>query len=820
MILLKTTYTATVFFLYVLLLLPSCSNETEIGGHHYTGEKVALNIQMETRDATDPDLEITGVRAIVFNGDGELVYNGAPSPVTGSTPGSYVVKVNAAHGINHVYIFCNETEELAGKLAGVMARDGIENITFNAVGITGTPPMYGKVENAFVEARSDGSQATVTVDGSKLTELPVKVTRMVARLGFTAIKNVDTSTQEDFKVTKIGIRVCRMPKSTTVGENQPYTADEWSDELLIGQTGELDNNGTYSIDKSTTPWIYTVPVGIHSITLPETYIPEHILSNRADASRATYLKIEAECQLQNGSTQVLRGIYLLNIGEGVSPDYNLKRNNSYHIYATITGLGALGIYAEIVEMEEHDITINWKPIDGLVIVSDKSADFDFDNDTSKNVNVWDDYSVYSGILKTYHSETGYKDVVFKYGSLIAVQTERKSTTGTAFEPPASGSDLKDILWYPGSYTTVANISDWAGIPYLQSGDIPADNSEDEVKKALGDPCKLVGLSEVQIRDNKIVDNLQWHMATAEQYQILINTCDNEANADGYPSFHWLLQPHATYRGTNGEVAGDLASGHYWTTSYGKAFNFSGGTPTAAIEDADTQNGYTIRCVRNTIPASSMKVVRIISVEYKGGTPSFEIESNVPYWTATLITGEGAGTAIDFDQFSFKKDEGQVHTTHGSYSQQVFAYLPRWENQSGRNFKVKVEGTGLDGETVNTITTISQGGYTYKGKLAFDKAIDPVPQAGGDYTVTVTLTPEDIDPPAGKLWLYVSYLGVLQTQSEEVAISSGEHNYSVPLTINPNNFPDMIGIKVILILKREGMGDVQLAIRDLQQKGTN
>ena len=433
MIVLKTTYTATVFFLCVLLLLPSCSNETEIGGHHYTGEKVALNIQMETRDATDPDLEITGVRAIVFNGDGELVYNGAPSPVTGSTPGSYVVKVNAAHGINHVYIFCNETEELAGKLAGVMARDEIEGITFNAVGITGAPPMYGKVENAFVEARSDGSKVTVTVDGSKLTELPVKVTRMVARLGFTAIKNVDTSAQEDFKVTKVSIRVCRMPKSTTVGEDQPYTADEWSDELLIGQTGELDNNGTYTVDKSATPWTYTVPVGTNSITLPETYIPEHILSNRADASRATYLKIEAECQLQNGSTQVLRGIYLLNIGEGVSPDYNLKRNNSYHIYATITGLGALGIYAEIVEMEEHDITINWKPIDGLVIVSDKSADFDFDNDTSKNVNVWDDYSVYSGILKTYHSETGYKDVVFKYGSLIAVQTERKSTTGTAFE---------------------------------------------------------------------------------------------------------------------------------------------------------------------------------------------------------------------------------------------------------------------------------------------------------------------------------------------------------------------------------------------------
>ena len=39
-------------------------------------------------------------------------------------------------------------------------------------------------------------------------------------------------------------------------------------------------------------------------------------------------------------------------------------------------MGAMGLYAEIVAMEEHDITINWKPIDGLVIVSDKAADYD------------------------------------------------------------------------------------------------------------------------------------------------------------------------------------------------------------------------------------------------------------------------------------------------------------------------------------------------------------------------------------------------------------------------------------------------------------
>ena len=64
-------------------------------------------------------------------------------------------------------------------------------------------------------------------------------------------------------------------------------------------------------------------------------------------------------------------------------------------------MGAMGLYAEIVAMEEHDITINWKPIDGLVIVSDKAADYDAVADTSRNVNIWNDFSVYSGILKAY-----------------------------------------------------------------------------------------------------------------------------------------------------------------------------------------------------------------------------------------------------------------------------------------------------------------------------------------------------------------------------------------------------------------------------------
>lgn len=810
MILLKTTSAATVFFLCMLLLLPSCSNETEIGGgHRYTGEKVMLNIQMEACDTADPDLEITGVRAIVFNGDGELVFNGAPDPVANPTDGSRVIKVKAARGINHVYIFCYETEELAGKLAGIAVKDDIEKITFNAVGITGVPPMYGKVENAFVEARSDGSQATVTVGGTKLTELPVQVTRLVARLGFTAIKNVDDTKEEDFKVTKISIKVCRMPKFTTIREDQAYTAEEWSDELLIGQEGLLDKNGMYTVDKNTVPYSYTVPKDINSIVLPETYIPEHILSDESDVSRATYLKIEAECQMKDGSERVLRGIYLLNIGQGSStPNYNLKRNNSYHIYATITGLGALGIYAEIVEMEQHDITINWKPIDGLALVSDKRADYN-DNGTSKNVNVWDDYSVYSGILKIYHSETGYKDAIFKYGSLIAVNNSQ--TTGTDFTPPISSSELGDILWYPGSYAAT-DIASWEDIPYRQSGDISSNIAED-VEKALGDPCKLVGLSPVQI-NNGTVDNNLWHIATRDEYQRLIDAEDGISYSNGYGTYHYLLLPYMNYRDENGQTAGEADKGQFWTTTAASAFIIDG-TSGSITESQNTQRGYTVRCVRNTIPESTIVVERVISVNYQGnsnGTPArTSINSNIPYWTATLVT--------ESDAFSFKSGDTAEHTFYGSYSQDIPIYIKRWEKQLQRNFIVKVEGNGLDGQTVSKEFAVSQSGYKFTVSTVFTPQISGyIPQAGETYSIKVTINPADINVPYGTLIAQAVYQEQVIASSEDVALGS-EHTYSMSIKIPENKAPDVISLNInIYVLQNDKQ--IQLGGRTVLQSGKN
>ena len=73
----------------------------------------------------------------------------------------------------------------------------------------------------------------------------------------------------------------------------------------------------------------------------------------------------------------------------------------------------------------------------------------------------------------------------------------------------------------------------------------------------------------------------------------------------------------------------------------------------------------IRCVRNEIPESKMEAGAISSPTYqgteKGVKAYFGIKSNVPYWTATLVTGEGAGTAEPTD-FSFASAPSYIRPT--------------------------------------------------------------------------------------------------------------------------------------------------------------
>ena len=812
-------FSANVLLLTMFALFTySCTKENEItGARIYEGEKIPMSIKMGTRnDTTDKDEVINSVRAIVFNDKNELVYNDV-SDASINVDGTYTASIRAARGYNNIYIICNETSELTEKLSAITLENKIEKVTFSAVGIIAPPPMYGNVIRAYVESRSDGKNATVTINNIKMTELPVSVTRMVSRINFTAIKNI-TNPDEDFKVTKLTVKVCRMPVATPIGEGQAYTEDIWSDNLTIPGTGELNNNGTYTINGDN----YTIQDGIDFITTPATYIPEHILSDPQNASHATYLKIDAQCVLKNGSAQVLNCIYLLNIGQNPPKNHNLTRNNHYRIYATITGMGAMGLYAEIVAMEEHDITINWKPIDGLVIVSDKAADYDAVADTSRNVNIWNDFSVYSGILKAYHSETGYKDVLFKYGSLIAVHSDPDTEDGTNFVPPTTAEALNDVLWYPSSYDPLT-ITGWSNVPYLAGGEISADNTPEQIKQGLGDPCKLAGLSETQIRDMGIIDNGQWHMATPEEYNHIIAASNNETSSYGYFSYHWLLLPHNRYRDESGVSCGNGTTGCYWANN-ASIFDFSG-TPmvTASLQSGkDRQNGYMVRCVRNEIPESRIGVGIIVSPSYQGteasGNSYFGISSNIPYWTATLVTsGSDMGTATPED-FSFEPGDNTVHTTHGSNTQNIHVYVKRKESTSSRSFRVRVEGTGLDGQTKSTLLTIAQAGYQLRASSELS-TMGVLPQKGGTYDLNINLSPTDVPIPAGKLYVQVVYNGGQISISDKVETVSNTYSYPISITIPANESPSLIGLTAYIILMRNAGADITLSSLSINQNGT-
>ncbi|WP_215666900.1 fimbrial protein [Bacteroides ovatus] len=805
-------FPAVVLLLTMLALLAySCSDENEAAGTSiYQGERVPLGITMGARNTTDEDKVIKSVRAIVFNDKDQLVYN-AVSDASINDDNTFTATIRAARGYNNIYIICNETTELTEKLNAIKRENEIENVTFSAVGIVAPPPMYGNVTHAYVESRSDGSNATVIVNNVRMTELPISVTRMISRISFTAIKNI-ANKDEDFKVTKLNVKVCRMPVATPIGEGQAYTEDIWSDDLTISGTGELDNNGDYIIKDNN----YTIPDTLDFITIPATYIPEHLLSQPENASQATYLKIDAQCVLKNGSSQVLNCVYLLDIGQEPPKNYNLTRNNHYQIYATITGMGAMGLYAQIVAMEEHDITINWKPIDGLVIVSDKAADYDAVADTSKNVNIWNDVSVYSGILKAYHSETGYKDVLFKYGSLIAVHSG--TSAGEGFIAPTA-SVLNDVLWYPGSYDPLS-ISGWTDIPYLNTDGIPANNTIDQVKAGVGDPCKLAGLSETQIKAQNIVDNGQWHMATPNENQALIAASDNKNNSYGYPSFHWLLSPHNRYRDAGGVSQGDRSNGGYWTDD-ASVFEFSGNPSGASFQSGkDRQSAYMIRCVRNEIPESKIEAGTISSPTYqgteKGVKAYFGIKSNVPYWTATLVTGTGAGTA-DPNDFSFVSGGTIVHTTHGSNTENIPVYVKRKESASPRSFRVKVEGVGLDGQTRSILLTVSQSGYDLRATTGLS-SLGNIPQTGGTYTVNIQLTPTDISIPAGELYLQVIYGGVQKCLSTKADTEPNTYSYSVSVTIPENSSPSSINLTVNILLAKDTGVTVPLGSPSITQNG--
>nr|WP_303794886.1 hypothetical protein [Bacteroides intestinalis] len=492
-------------------------------------------------------------------------------------------------------------------------------------------------------------------------------------------------------------------------------------------------------------------------------------------------------------------------------NYRLLRNTNYNVYATIKQIGSKGIYVVIEPVKLYNIAVNWAPVEGLVIVSDREADF------NKNVNVWSDYTAYSGILKVYKGDA-YHDVLFKYGSLIATRNDATAIAEQGFTAPTAVETTNDVIWYPGNFD-VTGIGNWDDVPYIMdASSITSGNTPELVASGKGDPCRLAALSPHQIGVEGKIDNQQWHMATPADYQRLLNAANGTGseNDNGYHSFHELLIPNVKYRNESGVLQSSHNNkGSYWSTENNQAFSFESRNPTtAALNTTAPGQGFTVRCVRNNIPEARITINPPTSVDYKGaavnGLP-FYIDSNVPYWKMELIkNGEHAGTSMDFDDFSFEPLAiGVTHEIEGSYTQTPKAYIARKESRNeDRTFGVKFTSMHFTGEETTYYFTIKQNRYSISGRLSINNLEDNnrIKKGGGKYTIHIELTPDDVPMPVGaELKVRYTYLGASRGEESTIAttINDSQREYDVELNILPNDTPDVIGLVFYVYMNEKG-----------------
>ena len=479
-----------------------------------------------------------------------------------------------------------------------------------------------------------------------------------------------------------------------------------------------------------------------------------------------------------------------------------------------------------VELPSMGIPVSeyWKPLLTDKLIDDtKAAGGILVNLASREIQQSFDWSrinkrvrVITPEFKVYKGDA-YHDALFKYGSLIATGNDATVTEEKNFVAPTGATTTNDVVWYPGNFN-VTGIGSWDDVPYItDASNIPSGNTPELVAQGKGDPCRLAALSPHQIGAEGKVDNQQWHMANSTEYAILMKAANGaeSKNDNGYCSFHELLIPNVKYRNESGVlVSSHNYKGNYWSTESNKAFSFDSQNPTAAVLGAAAPGqGYTVRCVRNNIPAARITINPPTSVNYKGaainGLP-FYVDSNVPYWKMELIkSGDHVGTSMNFDDFSFTPlATGVMHEIEGSYTQTPKAYIARRESRTeDRTFGVKFTSMHFTGEETTYYFTITQNRYSIRGipsinGLGTDNRIKG---EGGKYTIHIELTPDDVAMPTGaQLKVRYTYLSAPRGEESTVAtITDGnQHGYDVELNILANDTPDVIGLSFVVYMKEK------------------
>lgn len=763
---------AGTMLLPVLLLLFSLFSacQREIEADNTPAPETTVNVVVSTRAAAGADDAVKSLRLIVTGytetGMGTVSYN----QLTQLPNISAGFQVKARKGDNNFYLIANETAAMTTALNALKTAQDVElfKVNFQLPQAGESPVMLGTMKRVTVVAEDKNATATVnyTDESGEHTgqdKLPMTLTRIVGRFSLTFIKNSDVFTVKD-----INFKVLRIPVYSYLGETQRYPGTTWSTETLPqSSTAALTANNTATWKASTKEYEYSTEG--NRVSFADFYLPEHLPvdAHRGLVDYSTVLLVNGTCVLPGGREQDANWLVNLMANE----KFSIQRNTWYKVAVSITGMGAMGMAAEVMPVTEHDIPVNWGATDGLIVVSDRTADY------GKNRSVANDMTAYSGILKVVKTQSGtatFHDALFKYGSVIGISA-----------PAASGAaynSATDVLYNPALSGNSYLLTPWAAVPAAASSATVSGNTYAALKQGLGDPCQLIGVTSRQMEQGRYSNEL-WHTATPEELQRLIDNGDvpagGAADSRGLPGFSELLVPTAVRRDANGSSVAAGGKGYYWSSSAAKRLVFIASPYAASMDTGGSpQEAHAVRCVRNTIPESKITAANT-TIGYQGGTFTIPVNSNVPHWKVELLTSTGDPSGI------------VLNTTSGSYAGSISGTVPRRALSGDRNCHIRITGTGYDGRQAERTAQLLQTRLEWRATIV-SNTIDNagrIPSTGGSYTAKLSVTPVDIDAfPSDATYKLTIASGTSITEGTKTAMTG--QTMEIPFTISENPSSDI------------------------------
>lgn len=734
------------------LILNACSQGALSDGNSPgtdSGTAPYLSVELKADDANSKEGQIAKIRTIVVNGADQIVTN------TVSTPDAPVDDIfrliaKANFGNCSVHLICNETTELTEKLNRLNQGSEIDEINYSVSNLTPPLTMYTKVSNIRIDYDQVTKTTKVYQDGELVSVIRATVVRTMAKLSFVLIKNIEQG--DKFSVESLSFQVCQIPRHSHLAEDLVYDpTDGWADNIAIDAEGAIsvDGDGSYIDGQDggeTTP-------GTEKITAPSVYLPGHLLHNEEDNVNCSYLLLEAKCK-REGSSTLINAKYRIDLGKNPPVNLNLSRNTHYRVYATIKNMGATGIYAEIVPLKEYNTPIVWKTLEGYTIMGESLTEHSND--------IWNNYSQYSGILKIKDATGKYRDALFRYGSVIALES---ATT-------ASNFTSSSVLWKP---PMAPSITSWNDLKYLEENISDQAHNATNIALGKGDPCRLIGLTSEELRTGTI-DNKTWRMPTSAEMAWLLNAKSSTLNTKGFYSYNYLVTPNTGFRTETGVMTPAAKKGYYWSSTQASALLFNSADNTGSIVVDDPQKAYAIRCIRTSIPRSRLAVTEAI-IDYHGQVDiPLEITDLFlkPYWKMEVEPSTTTG-------ITFTKSEG-------TYNEHALVTVSPTDNPYDAHFfKIKVTGYGLDGNVDVVYTQIRQVGLSHSIALVLDNS-EGFPTSGGYLRVPakatrlgfkIAISPE-LEPPYDALighWqAHVSYFDTKSRRIIGTEASIGETSY--------------------------------------------